>query len=216
MAGRMLNMFLSIPAILIAFTFREYIRARVAYNLGDKSQKLEGKMTLDPFAHIDLIGFIAIIFTGFGWTKGTTVNKYAFKHPKEDSIKVTLAALFSHILIAFIGALFMMLFVILNLLDSNEVLQILTLIFQYVIIINVSLFVFNLIPIPGLEMYNLLVDIAPKKAYEIAKFTSQYYIVILLVIIFFAGRIMSYPATVISGLIMKLANIIFTIILNLI
>lgn len=209
----LLNMFLSIPAILIAFTVKEYVRARVAYKLGDKAQKLQGRLTLDPLAHIDIYGFILIVVTGFGWSKPAQVNKYAFKNQKKDSIKVTLAAMFSQLIVAFIAALvsaFLMAFAV-ETNNTGEIMQIITAVCWAIFTINTGLFVFNLIPIPGLEMFNLLVDLKPAIAYKIAEFTGRYNIFILLGIILFGSRLLSLPANIISGFINNLAMFIVRI-----
>lgn len=211
----LLGMFLSIPAILIAFTVKEYVRARVAYNLGDKAQKLQGRLTLDPLAHIDIYGFILIVITGFGWSKQAQINKYAFKNQKKDSIKVTLAAMFTQLVIAFIAAIisaFMIAFVYKTGNDS-DVIQILVDIFLAIFSINTGLFVFNLIPIPGLEMFNLLVDLKPGVAYKIAEFTGRYNLFILLGIVLFGRSILSLPANIIAGFIGKLATMLVSLLM---
>lgn len=199
--------FLMIPAILIAFTVKEYVRARVAYNLGDKAQKLQGRMTLDPFAHIDLIGFVLIIITGFGWSKPSQINRYAFKKPKEDSIKVTLAAFSSYLLVAFIGYILMFIVGAVPFLN-NDVGVILFLVLQAIVNVNISLFVFNLIPMPGLEMHTLLTELAPSAAYKILEFTSRNNMLILLVIIFFSQYVLSLPIQLISSALKTIAALL--------
>lgn len=207
MGRSIFEIFLSIPAILIAFTAKEYIRARVAYNLGDKAQKLQGRMTLDPFAHIDIIGFILIALVGFGWSKPAQINRYAFKKPKEDSIKVTLAAFSSYLIVAFIASILNYI-VLFTGLAHNEFGTILALVLQYTAMINISLFVFNLIPMPGLEMHTLLVELAPGTAYKISMFTAQYQLPILIGIVLLARYALAIPVAIVSSLISKLALIL--------
>ncbi|MGL4451909.1 MAG: site-2 protease family protein [Sarcina sp.] len=204
MGRSIFEIFLSIPAILIAFTAKEYIRARVAYNLGDKAQKLQGRMTLDPFAHIDIIGFILIALVGFGWSKPAEVNRYAFKKPKEDMIKVTLAAFSSYLLVAFVASILNYI-VLFTGFAHNEFGTILALVLQYTAMINISLFVFNFIPMPGLEMHTLLVELAPGTAYKISMFTAQYQLPILIAIVVLARYVLAIPVALVSALISKLA-----------
>jgi Zn-dependent protease len=203
-------MFLMIPAILIAFTAKEYIRARVAYNLGDKSQKLQGRMTLDPFAHIDIIGFVLIVLTGFGWSKPSQINRYAFKKPKEDSIKVSLAAFSSYLIVAFIATLLAGI-IILSGFAGNEVGSILLLVLQVTASVNISLFAFNIIPMPGLEMHTLLVEFAPSTAYKISAFTAQYQLYILLAIVFLAQYILVVPVHLVTSGMDKIVLLILSI-----
>ena len=212
MGRSIFEIFLSIPAILIAFTAKEYIRARVAYNLGDKAQKLQGRMTLDPFAHIDLIGFILIALVGFGWSKPVEINRYAFKKPKEDSIKVTLAAFSSYLIVAFIASV---LFYIVTFtgIANNDLGTILALVLQYTAMVNISLFVFNFIPMPGLEMHTLLSEFSPSTAYKISMFTAQYQLFILIAIVVLAKYILAIPVAVVSAFISKLALLLVGIFL---
>lgn len=212
MANFLLGKFLIIPGILIVLTFHSYIRAVTAYKLGDKSQKMQGNLTMDPFAHIDIIGFIMLVLAGFGWGKDAQVNKYAFKNAKKDNIKVTLAGLFSFLFVAIIAALLYMFCFVMSIKYNNEVMQIITLIVSGIMTVAINLFVFNLIPMPGLDMFRLLEDLKPAVAYKILGFVSQYQMIILLAIIFLAGKILAIPNLIIMGIIMKIAGAIFGII----
>ncbi|MGL4990197.1 MAG: site-2 protease family protein [Sarcina sp.] len=199
--------FLMIPGILIAFTVKEYVRAVVAYKLGDKSQKLQGKMTLDPFAHIDLIGFILIIFCGFGWSKQTEVNRYGFKNPKKDSITVTLAAFSTYLVVAFIA--YILAFILgATGFGTSAFGEIIYLMLILTASVNISLFVFNLIPIPGLEMHTLLIELAPSAAYKIMDFTGRNNILILLCIVFLARYVLAIPVGVVQTIISTLSKLV--------
>ena len=92
----LLDAFLSIPAILIAFSVKEYTRAKMADKLGDKSPRFKGELTLDPLKHVDIAGALMMAFFGFGWSKSVEINKYAFKNPKKDALKVNIAAWLSN------------------------------------------------------------------------------------------------------------------------
>ena len=210
MGGYLLQKFLVIPGILLAFTAKEYIRAVVAYKLGDKAQKLQGRMTLDPFAHIDIIGFVLIILTGFGWSKPSQINRYAFKKPKEDSIKVSLAAFSSYLVIAFIATLLAYI-VLFTIGTSSDVGSLLFLVLKVTAGVNISLFAFNFIPMPGLEMHTLLVEFAPSTAYKISAFTAQYQLFILLGIVFLAQYILAVPVGLVTFGIEKIALLILGI-----
>ena len=76
---QLLVIILKIPAILIAFTAQGYAKALVADKLGDKTPRFQGRLTLNPSAHIDLIGFLMILIAGFGWTKPLNTNPSAYK-----------------------------------------------------------------------------------------------------------------------------------------
>lgn len=206
MAFWILNKLLSIPAILIAFSFREYARAKVADKLGDKSPRFQGRLTLDPFAHIDPIGFIVIVLCGFGWSKPVEVNRNAFKTPKKDSLKVNLAAWLSNLIVAIIGAIVWALF---SKFAGNfgSISVIIGLILQYIVAINVNLFVFNILPLPGLDGFRILEDFSPKHFYKIADAVYQHYMLILLLVVLAGGRIIQLPSEFIIKLISKFVQI---------
>ena len=87
-----INKILLIPGILLAFTFHEYAHAFVADRLGDNTPRFQGRLTFNPLAHIDILGFIAIMIFGFGWAKPVQVNPRAFIN-KSRSIDPLMSAL---------------------------------------------------------------------------------------------------------------------------
>ncbi|MFR5264356.1 site-2 protease family protein [Clostridium sp.] len=211
MSNFLLEKFLIIPGILIVFTFHSFIRALIAYKLGDKSQKMQGNLSLDPFVHIDIIGFIMIVLAGFGWGKDAEINKYAFKNSKKDNLKVSLAGLFSFLIVAIVAAIITILCINLEFSFNNTIMQIITTIFLLTMQVAINLFVFNLIPMPGLDMFRILEDVKPKWAYNILNFVSQYQLLILLAIILLASRVLSYPNMIVQSFVIKIASSIFGI-----
>jgi len=138
----------TLPAILIGLTVHEWAHAFVAYKLGDPTAKNLGRMTLNPFAHIDLFGFLMLIFVGFGWAKPVPVNPRNFKKFRRDDILVSLAGITANLLVALL-ATFLYYFGLLKWnLAGNEAFGSIVL---SIIIIDLSLAVFNLIPIYPLD-----------------------------------------------------------------
>ena len=97
------NLIISVPAVLIAFTVQGYAKAFVADKLGDKTPRFQGRLTLNPIAHIDIVGFIMILLFRFGWTKPLETNPRAYKRGYKDAIKVSIAAPIGNLIAAFIG-----------------------------------------------------------------------------------------------------------------
>ena len=89
---------LILPAVLVGFTIHEFSHAIVAVRLGDNTPRDQGRLTLNPIAHIELIGLIMILFAGFGWAKPVQINPNNFKNRKNDEILVSLAGPFSNLL----------------------------------------------------------------------------------------------------------------------
>jgi Zn-dependent protease len=145
-----------LPGIILGLTVHEFCHALVAHMCGDSTSKDQGRVTLNPLKHIDPLGFIMLIFAGFGWAKPVQFNEQNLRNPKTDVIKIALAGPLSNAVIA------MILSVIFSLLTSalpayqGHGLQILNEVFLYAIYINWGLFIFNLIPLPPLDGSHLL------------------------------------------------------------
>lgn len=208
MSLNILNLFLSIPALLIAFTVREYTRARVADSLGDKTPRFQKRLTLDPLAHIDPVGFIAMLLFNFGWSKPVQINKSAFKRYRKDSLKVNISAWLSNLIVAVVVAIIYALFIKLFGRVNSDIISIITIILRYIIIFNVNLFVFNILPLPGLDGFRILEDYSPKTFYKISETIYQYYTIILILVIVAGGRILYIPTNFIMNILETLIKII--------
>jgi len=176
------KLFLYIVIILSA-TFHEYAHGFVAYKLGDSTAKDAGRLTLNPFAHIDLIGTVMIplfsLFYGgvfLGWAKPVPYNPYNLRDQKYGSLKVGIAGPAANLLIALILGIFLRLtrtgadFTLTN---AEMVFGIFPPIFMeflaLIVYINIFLALFNLIPLPPLDGSKVLMDLFPKSAYAMAR-----------------------------------------------
>ena len=145
-----------LPGIILGLTVHEYCHALVAHMCGDTTAKDQGRVTLNPLKHIDPIGFMMLIFVGFGWAKPVQFNEQNLKNPKSDVIKIALAGPLSNAVIA------MVLSIIFSLIYSGlsnqltPAMQFMSEVFYYAIYINWALFIFNLIPLPPLDGSHLL------------------------------------------------------------
>ena len=172
---QLLMIILKIPAILIAFTAQGYAKALVADKLGDKTPRFQGRLTLNPAAHIDLMGFILILIASFGWTKPLNTNPSAYKRGYKDAIKVSIAAPLANLLVGFIATiLYVATFRFLSNILSDTTYFILSTMIMLIASINVSLFVFNLLPIPGLAGFEIFRDLWPKTFYKVSDKIYQY------------------------------------------
>ncbi|CDH91467.1 putative membrane-associated protease [Clostridium botulinum B str. Eklund 17B (NRP)] len=208
---KILNIFLTIPAILIAFTFHEYAHAKVADMLGDNTPKFEGRLTLNPIAHIDPMGFLMILLFRFGWTKPVRTNPSAYKNYYKDDLKVSIAGICANLVVAIVFSILFGIFVrfAFNVLPESYY-SVISLMISNIIAINISFAVFNLLPIPGLDGFKILEDLMPKKFNKIGDKLYRYQMLILLGIIFFGGFIISVPVNFLYGKAIKLASIVFT------
>ncbi|MBN1059123.1 site-2 protease family protein [Clostridium botulinum] len=208
---KILNIFLTIPAILIAFTFHEYAHAKVADMLGDNTPKFEGRLTLNPIAHIDPMGFLMILLFRFGWTKPVRTNPSAYKNYYKDDLKVSIAGICANLVVAIVFSILFGIFVrfAFNVLPESYY-SVISLMISNIIAINISFAVFNLLPIPGLDGFKILEELMPKKFNNIGEQLYKYQMLILLGIIFFGGFIISVPVNFLYDKAIKLASIVFT------
>jgi len=163
-----------IPAAVIGLTVHEFSHAFAAYKLGDNTAKMDGRLTLNPLKHIDWMGFFLIVIAGFGWAKPVVFNPDNLKHKHRDEILISLAGPFSNFIVA------ILFFIIARLLYINEFfhttpfgLEVVNTIMIWGVI-NCSLFIFNLIPLPPLDGSHLyltfLKEIHPKLMMNIYKY----------------------------------------------
>lgn len=197
----LLQSLLSIPAILIGFAFHEYAHAKVADKLGDKTPRFEGRLTLNPLAHIDIIGFLMIVFVQFGWAKPVRVNKRAFKNYYKDDLKVSIAGPLANLVVAFVAIIIMAIYekYIFYRFGGN-LFAIIDAIMYWTVMININLFVFNLLPLPGLDGLSILEDLSPKTFYKISGKIYEYQFLILIFVLVVGARILSIPTSVIYSL----------------
>lgn len=205
---------LLIPAILIGLTVHEFAHAFVADRLGDKTPKFQGRLTLNPFVHIDLVGFAMILLIGFGWAKPVETNPSAYKRRYKDDIKVSVAGVSANFITALIFAFLTVILLKLGFvsLDNYSTLPgILGNILSMIVSINCMLCVFNLIPIPGIDGFNILRDLFPKVFYNISDFMYKYQLIILLIFVMTpaASWLVGTPSTLLYYAFMRLAALIF-------
>ena len=142
LAARAIVIFLILPV-------HEYAHGWAAAKLGDPTAQARGRRTFNPLAHLDPIGALCILLFGFGWAKPVPVNPMYFRHRKRDMALTALAGPASNLLVALLAALIYNVIWLLH--PSASVLQWINYFFYYFIVINISLAVFNLLPIPPLD-----------------------------------------------------------------
>ena len=152
---------LLLPGIIIGLSLHEFGHAVVAYKLGDNTPKLQGRVTINPMAHIDWMGLAALFFCGFGWGQPVQINPYNFKHRRRDELFVSLAGVVMNLLVAAFFIAVAKVFVIATGGALNTTLvEGFWWIIYYAIQINFVLMIFNLIPCPPLDGFNIIAQIA--------------------------------------------------------
>ena len=207
-----IQLLLSLPIILLALSLHETAHGYVAYKLGDPTARNLGRLTLNPVKHLDPIGFLCMLLAGFGWANPVPINSRNFKNPRRDIALTSIAGPVSNLLTAFI-------FVIIYRFTGPEgessirlVLDgggtVLDKIYFYLFVfislaiqMNITLAVFNLLPIPPLDGSKILYMFLPPKTYfKIAPY--ERYISIAFMLLLLTGIVSPLLSTV-TGYIMN-------------
>lgn len=195
--NELLSLVLTLPAVLIAITFHEYAHALVADKLGDDTPRRQGRLTLNPLAHLDPIGSIMLVFAGFGWGKPVEINPRNFNRTVTMSAGEAIVSLAGPIMNFLLAIVFSVItFAMLKLAPAFVLTQlggvILTLL-QITVAINVGLGVFNLIPLPPLDGSKVVNHFLPYNAKEwLSRYAQVFYIIfVVLWITGLAGTIIS-------------------------
>lgn len=208
----LLNTILLIPGIIIALVFHEFSHGLAADRLGDPTPRSYGRLTIEPWPHIDILGLILIFIPPhFGWAKPIPIDPRNFKKPRRDEIIVSFAGPLANLLIAVFFGFVLMLIQNFNFLGNSVSAQtILVKITVFIMIINVNLFLFNLIPIPPLDGSHILANILPYKYSQKYLEIQRYGMIILLVLVITGafGILLSVPSQAIYALILKIFGLI--------
>lgn len=146
-----------VPALILAIAGHEYAHARMATWLGDPTPRLAGRLTLNPMAHIDAVGALAMFLIGFGWARPVPINIAAFKDRRTDELLVALSGPTSNVIMAFIAYCLMIGLDAANLLTFDALYTVLRLIVLY----NINFAIFNMLPIPPLDGSSIIMTFMP-------------------------------------------------------
>lgn len=170
---------IGIPVTLIALSVHEAAHGFVSSKLGDPTPRFEGRLTLNPFVHLDLMGTILMVLTGFGWAKPVNINPMYYKDRVKGMALVALAGPLSNFILAFIGVFLGVLFQFIGI-KTGFSMGILIRVTDYFVIRNLSFMVFNLIPFPPLDGFKIAGVIIPRQTYYKILQYEQYIMYVLM------------------------------------
>lgn len=201
-------------ALVVAITIHEFSHAYTADRLGDPTPGLQGRLTLNPLAHLDPLGTLMMLIARFGWGKPVQFDPFNLRHPRRDAALISLAGPASNLILATICSVLLHLLlqarfaVLSNVLLGTGIAFIMSLL-QPIIILNVFLAIFNLVPIHPLDGFKIVGGILPEEYARQWYELEQYGMIFLIVLIFpIFGRV-----SPISQLISPIINILLAILL---
>lgn len=189
-----------IIVLLIAFPIHETAHALSAHWMGDDTAKEQGRITLNPFKHLTLVGTLFMIFAGFGWAKPVPINPTKFKNPKRGMALSSAAGPLSNLILAYISMIIWKIFIYLDLFSINGIASDFLI---YCAFLNVMLAVFNLLPIPPLDGSRLFTLFLPHdKYFKLMKY-EKYIMIALFAVIWLGlldGALVALQSAAIAGL----------------
>ena len=163
-----LNMLLSLPGIVVGLSFHEFAHAWTSDKLGDPTPRSQGRVTINPVAHFDPFGFLALVFCGFGWGVPVQIDNRYYKHPRRDELLVSVAGVAMNLLVAVVlsyVAHFYLKYSGYSQMDTATLPGIIMTIIIQAILINITLLAFNIIPLPPLDGFGIITEIFDLRKY---------------------------------------------------
>jgi len=201
----------NIPALMIGFAFHEFAHAWVADRLGDPTPRSQGRLTLNPFVHLDLFGTLMALLYRFGWAKPVMTNPHYYRGDKRrGQILVALAGSIMNLITAFV--IMLLWFLTMFWTQGSEWSAIISLVFQSAVFMNLGLGIFNLLPIPPLDGFGVLRGLLPEQFAPQLQVLEQYGMIILIVLLFtdILGKVLSPAVIGIFNVYQKIISLILT------
>ena len=179
-----LTKILTLPGIILGLSLHEFAHALVSDRLGDPTPSRQGRLTINPMAHIDWLGFIALLFVGFGWGKPVMIDPGYYKNRRAGEFLTAIAGVTMNLILAVILSFPTKAVLNLYYASGSALAENIFYILYYAVMINVCLMIFNLIPVPPLDGWGILTQLFDLQKYSWWYKMYQYGQWILLILIF--------------------------------
>ena len=180
------ELILRIAAILLCLVVHEVCHGLAAYRLGDPTAKMSHRLSLNPIHHLDVFGLIMMVVAGFGWAKPVPVDARYFKDPKRGMAITALAGPASNFVLAYLAAILLSGYsAVLTMRGESAVSEGVTLFLSLLILLNIGLGIFNLIPFPPLDGSKVVAMFLPDRAYYRWMYLERYGMFLLMAVLWF-------------------------------
>ncbi|MGN1329318.1 MAG: site-2 protease family protein [Eubacterium sp.] len=190
--------------VFCCLPIHELAHGWVAYKLGDNTAKNQGRLSFNPFAHLNPIGTLMIFLFGIGYANPVPVNPNNFKNPKKGMAITSLAGPVSNLIMGFFSVF--VYYAIASFYNGSTVMYAVMYFFYFAASVNVTLAVFNLLPIPPLDGAKILGAVLPDRTY-FKYMQYERYVMIALFVLLFVG-VLDTPIAWLSSFMMKIISII--------
>ena len=184
MAETIITKLLTLPGIILGLSLHEFAHAWMSDRLGDPTPRRQGRLTVNPLAHIDPIGFVALLLVGFGWGKPVMIDSGYYKNRRRDEFLVAIAGVTMNLIVAVILSFPAKALLNMYYSTGSALVENIFYIVYYAVSINICLMVFNLIPCPPLDGWNIVTQLFRLDRYRWWYKVYQYgqWILIILII----------------------------------
>lgn len=191
-ADAILAKIMMLPGIIMGLSFHEFAHAWMSDRLGDPTPARQGRLTLNPLAHIDWLGFLALLLVGFGWGRPVQIDPSYYKNRRRDEFLVGIAGVTMNLLLAVVLSIPVRLLARSSH-GASIVVQNIYLILLYAVMINLVLMIFNLIPCPPLDGWGLITQIfkLDKQQWWYTVYQRGSFILLILIVTGLTGRIIT-------------------------
>ena len=196
----MFQIFVKAIVLFTALPFHEFAHAWVANKLGDHTAAINGRLTLNPLAHLDPIGAICMLLTGFGWARAVPINPRNFKNPKKGMALSACAGPLANLLLALV-CLILYKIAYYSPLSSSSIGAAFCGVLLLMVHLNIGLGIFNLLPIPPLDGSRLATLFLPSKWYF--KIMQYEQVIFLAVFVLLFTGVLSTPLSFLSNLVLR-------------
>lgn len=200
----MLEYLVRLMIIFLISPIHEFAHAWSAHKLGDDTAKYSGRLTLSPFAHVDIYGALLIFFFGFGWAKPVPVNPLRFKKPRLGMLITAAAGPLSNIIVALIGMAVLQ--VMISVVSISGTMYYIYMMVMFFVSININMAIFNLIPIPPLDGSRILSYFTP---YKVDRWINEHYTIFFIALVLLMSTpILNVPLRFLSNAVFNLLEFV--------